>query len=78
MTEYHIAEINVTRMKGVNIDDPIMGEFADNLDRVNNLAENSNGFIRRVKDESNNAKSFNPYHDEQVIEICLFGKRLNP
>jgi len=64
---FQLAEINVARMKGVNINDPIMKEFVDNLDRVNDLAERSEGFIWRLKDESNNATYFNPYNDEQVI-----------
>ena len=67
INDYQIAEINVARMKGVNIDDPIMKKFVDNLDRVNKLAENSEGFVWRVKDENNDATSFNPYEDEQVI-----------
>lgn len=67
MGEYQIAEINVARMKGVEINDPIMKEFVDNLDRVNALAESSEGFVWRLKDDSNNASSFNPYNDEQVI-----------
>ena len=54
-------------MIGVKIDDPIMKEFVDNLDKVNGIAENSEGFVWRLKDESNNAASFNPYNDEQVI-----------
>jgi len=54
-------------MIGVNIDDPIMKEFVDNLDKVNEVAESSEGFVWRLKDESNNAASFNPYNDEQVI-----------
>ena len=64
---FQLAEINVARMKGVNINDPIMKEFVDNLDRVNNLAERSDGFVWRLKDESNNATNLNPYDDEQVI-----------
>lgn len=64
---YQLAEINVARMIGVNIDDPIMKEFVDNLDKVNNLAENSDGFVWRLKDENNDATSFNPYNDEQVL-----------
>ena len=54
-------------MKGVNINDPIMKDFVDNLDRVNSPAENSEGFVWRLKDESNNATHLNPYGDEQVI-----------
>jgi hypothetical protein len=67
MSEYLIAEINVARMKGININDPIMKEFVDNLDKVNALAESSQGFVWRLKDESNNATNLNPYNDEQVI-----------
>ncbi len=67
LNDYHIAEINVARMKGVNIDDPIMKEFVDNLDKVNALAERSEGFVWRLQDENNDATSFNPYNDEQVI-----------
>jgi hypothetical protein len=67
MSNHQIAEINVARMKGVNIQDPIMREFVDNLDKVNEIAENSEGFVWRLKDENNNATGFNPYEDEQVI-----------
>jgi Domain of unknown function (DUF3291) len=54
--EYNLAEINVGRMLGP-IDSTIMQEFADSLDRINALAEGSEGFIWRLKDESNNATS---------------------
>lgn len=67
MIEYHIAEINIARMKGVNINDPVMKEFVDNLDKVNAIAENSEGFVWRLKDDTNNATSLDPYDDEQVI-----------
>lgn len=67
MTSFHIAQINVARMKGLNIDDPAMKEFADNLDRVNALAERSEGFVWRLKDDSNNATGLNPYKDDQII-----------
>ena len=67
MSTFHIAQINIARIKGVNIQDPVMKEFVDNLDRVNNLAENSTGFVWRLKNEHNNATSLNPYYDEQII-----------
>ncbi len=67
MSKYHLAQINIARMKGVNINNPVMKEFVDNLDKVNTIAESSEGFVWRLKDESNNATNFNPYDDEQVI-----------
>ena len=67
MQQYNIAEINIAKIKGVDINDPIMKEFVDNLDGVNAIAESSSGFVWRLKDESNNATSINPYNDEQII-----------
>jgi len=67
MGNYHLAEINIAKMKGVTINDPIMKEFVDNLDVVNKLAEDSEGFVWRLKDDSYNATNLNPYHDEQII-----------
>lgn len=64
---YQLAQINVARMIGVNIEDPVMKEFSDHFDAVNQLAEESEGFIWRLKDEEDNAASFNPFNDEQVI-----------
>jgi hypothetical protein len=67
MAEYQLAEINIARMKGVNINDLIMKEFVENLNKVNEIAENSDGFVWRLKDEENNATNLNPYNDEQII-----------
>lgn len=67
MEKFQLAQINIGRIKGVTIEDPVMKEFVDNLDRVNQLAESSKGFVWRLKDENNNATHINPYNDEQVI-----------
>lgn len=67
MSTFQIAEINIARMKGVDINDPMMKEFVENLDTVNAIAEKSEGFVWRLKDENNNATNFNPYNDERVI-----------
>ncbi len=65
--KYQLAQINVARMRGVNLDDPIMREFKENIDAVNALAESAEGFVWRLKDESDNAMSFRPYEDEQIL-----------
>lgn len=67
MKKYHIAEINIAKMKGVDINDPIMKEFVDNLDKVNEIAEKTPGFVWRLKGENNNATNLNPYNNEQII-----------
>jgi hypothetical protein len=58
----HIAQLNVGRFR-YSTDDPRMAEFMSNLDRVNAIAERSEGFVWRLKDDSNNATSIRPAND---------------
>ena len=44
-----------------------MSGFFDNLDRINEVAEKSKGFIWRMKDESGNATSINAFDDDMMI-----------
>jgi hypothetical protein len=67
MNKYQLAQINVAKMKGVDINDPMMKEFVDNLDAVNEHAEISEGFVWRLKEENNNATGLRPYHDPTII-----------
>ena len=51
----HLAELNIGKFKHAT-SDPRMADFMNNLDRVNALAERSEGFVWRLKsDGSNNA-----------------------
>jgi hypothetical protein len=43
-----LAQVNVARMRGP-IDSPVMREFADGFDPVNQLAERSAGFVWRLQ-----------------------------
>ena len=62
----HLAEINVGRLRHP-IDDPRIADFADNLDRINALAERSEGFLWLLKDDSGNATHISAFDDPQVI-----------
>lgn len=64
---YHLAQINIAQMKGKDINDPIMKDFVDNIDRINQLAEGSPGFVWRLKDEEDNALSINPFPDNSLL-----------
>lgn len=67
MTKYHLAQLNIARMTGVDINDPVMLDFVAQLDEVNGLAESSEGFVWRLKDDSGNATNLNPFDDVQLI-----------
>ena len=58
----HIAQLNIGRFRYAT-DDSRMRAFMDNLDRVNAIAERTEGFIWRLKDESNNATAIRPAGD---------------
>ena len=60
MTDSHIAQLNIGRFRFAT-DDARMAGFMQNLDRVNALAERSEGFVWRLKDDSNNATAFRPF-----------------
>jgi hypothetical protein len=63
---HHIAQINIAKMLAP-LDSPIMAEFVSNLEVINKLAEASEGFIWRLKDEGNNATSIKIYDDEFLL-----------
>lgn len=63
---YHVAVFNIARMLG-EIDSPVMQEFADNLDPVNTLGEQSSGFVWRLKSDNGNATSIRIYDDPYMI-----------
>lgn len=48
-TGFHLAEFNIGTL-AYDWDDPRVKDFADNLDRVNGLAERSAGFVWRMTD----------------------------
>ncbi len=63
---YHLAQINIAKMLAP-LDSPVMADFVANLDPINALAENSDGFIWRLKDDHNNATSIKIYDDEFLL-----------
>jgi hypothetical protein len=61
----HLAQLNIGRFR-YPTDDPRMADFMNALDLVNGLAERSNGFVWRLKDESGNATNFRPFPDSRM------------
>jgi Domain of unknown function (DUF3291) len=62
----HLAELNIARLK-YPLDDPRVAEFADNLARVNAVADRSDGFVWRLQDDSGDATSIHAFDDPMVI-----------
>lgn len=66
MNDYRLAQINIAKMLAP-IDSRIMADFVANLDRINDLAEQSNGFVWRLKGEDNDATTLRVFEDRFII-----------
>jgi uncharacterized protein DUF3291 len=66
MAGYHIAEINIGRIRA-ELDEPIMAGFVNRLDEINALADASPGFVWRLQTTEGNATYFRPFHDERML-----------
>jgi len=66
MNEMHLAEFNIARIR-YPLDDPRMAEFVDNVHRVNTLAEQIDGFVWRLQDESGHAMNMTVYDDPSIL-----------
>ena len=62
---HHIAQINIGTLL-YDLDDPRLGEFMGNLDRINAVAEASPGFVWRLKDQSGNATAIRAFDDPRM------------
>lgn len=61
-----LAQLNIALAK-YPLDAPEIKEFVDNLDLVNGIAENSEGFIWRLKDEAGDATNIKLFDDPNMI-----------
>lgn len=50
MSNYHLAQVNIAK-RLAPMDDPIMQDFVNNLERINAIADRANGFVWRMQDE---------------------------
>lgn len=61
-----LAQLNIALAK-YPLDAPEIKDFIDNLDKVNGIAESSEGFVWRLKDESGDATNIKAFDDPNMI-----------
>jgi hypothetical protein len=62
----HLAQFNIARIR-YSLDDPRMAEFTNNVARINALAEQIEGFVWRLQDESGHAMGMRVYDDARIL-----------
>jgi hypothetical protein len=71
MAGYQLAQINIATLKAP-LDSPELRDFVDNLDRINALAEQSDGFVWRLKGEGNDATSLRPLGENVIVNMSVW------
>ena len=71
MSRYQLAQVNIATLKAP-LDSPVLKDFVDNLDRVNALAEGSEGFIWRLKGEGNDATALRPFGEDIIVNMSVW------
>jgi hypothetical protein len=66
LSGYHIAQVNIGRVKAP-LDDPTMAGFVTRLDEINALADGSPGFVWRLQTSEGNATYLRPYEDDRIL-----------
>jgi hypothetical protein len=68
---YELAQLNIALMVAP-LESPILKDFVDNLDRINELAENSPGYIWRLQTDEGNATAMRPFGDEYLVNLSVW------
>ena len=66
MTKYHIAQVNIGRIRAP-LEDEVMSGFVSRLDEINALADGSPGFVWRLQTPAGNATYLRPYGDDRIL-----------
>lgn len=71
MKMYQLAQLNIALMTAP-IDSPAMADFVANLDRINDLAERSPGYVWRLQTEDGNATALRPFGEEYLVNLSVW------
>lgn len=71
MSGYQLAQLNIATLLAP-LDSPQLADFVANLAPVNALAEQSPGFVWRLKDEEGDATAFRPFGDNMIVNMSVW------
>lgn len=71
MTAFQLAQLNIAVTREP-LESAVMADFVANLDRINELAEQSPGFVWRLKGEGNDATSLRPLGENVIVNMSVW------
>lgn len=63
--KYYLAQLNIGEFLE-DVNHPNNKDFVENLDKVNTIAEQSEGFVWRLKGDGNSAIDIRPFNDPKI------------
>jgi len=71
MSHYHLAQLNIAKMK-YPIDSPGMADFVARLDDINALADTAPGFVWRLQTDEGNATAIDYFGADTLVNLSLW------
>ncbi|TXH68244.1 MAG: DUF3291 domain-containing protein [Thiothrix sp.] len=68
---YHLAQLNIAQLLAP-LESPQLKDFVDNLDRINALAEQSEGFVWRLQTPAGDATALRPFGDDVIVNLSVW------
>lgn len=66
MQKFHLAQVNISKLLEP-IDSLLLSDFVAQLGEINALAEQSKGFVWRLKGDNENATALRVFEDDMII-----------
>ena len=71
MSKLHLAQVNIAKILA-SMDDPVMADFVNNLDKINAIADDADGFVWRLKDEDKDLAASIFQDDTLIINMSVW------
>src|SRR5258708_11317231 len=71
VSAYDLAQLNIAVMKEP-LESPGMADFVANLDRINDLADSSPGFVWRLQTEQGDATAMRPMGEDTLVNMSVW------
>ncbi|HEY2402890.1 MAG TPA: DUF3291 domain-containing protein, partial [Steroidobacteraceae bacterium] len=70
-SRFELAQLNIGKLTGP-LDSPPLADFVANLDRINALAEASEGFVWRLQTAEGDATALRPLGDDTIVNMSVW------
>jgi hypothetical protein len=71
MSQWQLAQLNIAAMN-TPFEAPEMADFVNNLERINQLADESPGFVWRLQTEEGDATALRPFGEDTLVNLSVW------